>query len=54
MSRAEKLADIVYQEAENAAMAALDSGEGQDFLIQICNWTQEEVNEALKGYEDEL
>lgn len=50
MSRKEKLAELVYGEAETAAGGALESGEGEEFLIQICGWTQEEVDEALKGY----
>ncbi len=53
MTREEKLADLVYQESTNAAEAALNAGEGEDFLIS-CGWTTNEVAEALKGCEDEL
>lgn len=52
MSRKEKLAEIVYGEAETTAGGALDSGEGEEFLIQICGWTQEEIDKALEGCKD--
>ena len=53
MTREEKLAELVYGEAETTAGGALNSGEGEEFLIQICGWTQEEIDEALKDCEED-
>ncbi len=53
MSREEKLADIVHFEASIIASGALNSGEGEEFLVQLCGWTQEEIDKALSGYEED-
>lgn len=54
MSREEKLHEIVHFEASIIASGALNSGEGEEFLVQLCGWTQEEIDKALEGCEDEL
>ncbi len=53
MSREEKLHEIVHFEASIVASGALNSGEGEEFLIQLCGWTQEEIDKALSGYEED-
>ncbi len=53
MSRDEKLAEIVYGEAETTAAGALTCGEGEEFLIQLCGWTQEQIDKALEAYEED-
>ncbi len=54
MTRGQKLSELVYEAAESAATAAFITGEGEEFLIQTCGWTLEEVEGALEGYEEEV
>lgn len=52
MSREEKLSILAYEAGTSAVKGWLKRGEGEEFLIQICGWTQEEVDQALEGYEE--
>ena len=53
MSREEELHKIVHFEASIVASGALNVGEGEEFLIQLCGWTQEKIDEALSGCEED-
>ena len=49
MSREEKLHEMVHGAAADIASAALNAGDGEEFLLQICGWTEEEIDVALSG-----
>ncbi len=48
MDREEVLADLVYDAANGLAEAALNAGEGRQFLLDN-GWTETEISESLRG-----